>query len=244
MAQETLVVVGDRFEEFLANPGTIPVSVLRRRLRRAGTEDLVIAFGQGLTGAQVEELTGLVRRGDGRVRLAQPPPVAAGRGLTHKHDRCNVLIGEPVRVTATAFVADLVVDERTETLADHLTGQHIPGIALTEAARQMWTAVTEKYLLDPDTRTRFVLNELRSVFHSYVFPLPATVRYDLLDHERTPVGDRFRCRVTIRQGERVAAEVDGTYHVVMAKISAKQEAMAARRAVRAEVAGRSLDKSA
>ncbi|MFD7657445.1 AfsA-related hotdog domain-containing protein [Actinosynnema sp. NPDC059797] len=231
MSHESLVVVGDRFAEFLGNRGTIPVSALLWRLRGHDGTPLAVTVGQGLTAAQLAELSELAARTGGQVSLHGHAGFVDKR-LTHKRDPRNVLIGEPQQVDDRTFTAPLVVDENTETLDDHLTGQHIPAIALTEAARQTWTAVTEKFLVDGTDRTRFVINDFASSFHSYVFPLPTALVYRLLEVRNSPVGRTFRCRVEFVQSDAVAAVVSAEYRVIPERFSEKQEAMAARAAVK------------
>ncbi|MGK5533017.1 AfsA-related hotdog domain-containing protein [Streptomyces sp. URMC 129] len=232
MPPEALVVVGDRFEEFLTNRGTVPVSVLLDRLRGGEPpESLALAVGQGLTDAQLTELRDLL----GQAADAAVPHRAEQR-LTHKHRAENVLVGPVTRLDEGRFTADLVLDERVEVLADHLTGQHIPAVTLIEAARQLWTVVTEQYLIADTERTRFVVGSVNSSFHSFVFPMPATLRYELLDRSTTPVGAIYRCRIGVHHGdEPPAALVEAEYRVIPEKLSAKQEAMAARRAIAAQV---------
>ncbi|QUQ66625.1 AfsA-related hotdog domain-containing protein [Kutzneria sp. CA-103260] len=214
MGEDRLVVVGDRFEDFLANPGTIAAS--RLRADELGDQELVA--GQGLSG---ELLAELAKRWD--------VPAPARRELTHKRAAKNVMIGEPSLVDGV-WTAPLVLDERNEVLEDHITGQHVPAVALIEAARQMWTAVTElRY--PPSAPSRFVIEQLRSRFDTFVFPLPTVVRYHLVAHEQGPVGQRFHATLTISQRGAVAAEFDVHYRVIVSKIGAKQEAMAARQAL-------------
>ncbi|MEU8997488.1 AfsA-related hotdog domain-containing protein [Streptomyces caniferus] len=238
-APEALVVVGDRFEEFLANRGTIGYSALLTRLRTGDLpESLAISVGQGLSAAQLDELRELVELRTPAVTFGkQGLPAHAEQRLTHKHKQRNVLVGPVGQIGERRFVADLVLDERVEVLEDHLTGQHIPAITLLEAARQLWTVVTEQFFLTGTDRTRFVIGSVDSSFHSFVFPMSATLSYELLAHTRTPVGTVFRCRVGFHHGEATApaAEVEAEYRVIPEKISAKQEALAARQAVASEV---------
>ena len=244
MPQDPVIVVGDRFEEFLTNRGTIPASTLIKELESGTVEPgTVIIVGQGLSLAQRDALESLVEQKAPEIRFAggvMPRP--AGRDLTHKHHLKNAMITPPTRVDDTRFVAELVIDEHNEILEDHLTGQHIPGVALTEAARQTWTAVTEKFLLDdPQTRTRFVLGWIRSTYHRFVFPLPATVEYTLLRRESAKVQETLECLVSIRQNDTVAAEIEAQYLVIPEKFSAKQEAMAARATVTALLSQQATD---
>jgi hypothetical protein len=204
-----LVVVGDRFAEFLNHPGTIAASQL------AGRETAGLVAGQGLS---ADVLAG----------LAAPVPVR--QELTHKRLAKNVMIGEPYTVD-DGYAAPLLLDERCETLEDHLTGQHIPAVALTEAARQTWTAVTEMFYPSGPRPTRFVIDELSSRFRCFVFPLPATLFYRVLAHERDAVQRRFHAEITVHQSGVDAAQFDVRFRVVLEKIGVKQEFLAARQAL-------------
>ncbi|WBO63437.1 AfsA-related hotdog domain-containing protein [Streptomyces camelliae] len=216
---ETLIVVGDRFEEFLRTPGTIAASAVRARLEARDTDGLDLVAGQGLSAELLAELG-----------KHWPVPMPAPRELTHKRLMKNVMVGEPSRA-GDHYEIPLVLDERCETLEDHLTGRHIPAVALTEAARQSWTAVTERFLptgLDP---ARFVIDDFHASFRAFVFPLPATLTYEVLEHEPGTMQHRFHSVVRVRQSDTVAAEVEVRFRVVAGKLADKQEAMAARQAV-------------
>ncbi|WP_354641715.1 AfsA-related hotdog domain-containing protein [Kitasatospora camelliae] len=237
MTDETMVVVGDRFEEFLENKGTVPAGVLLERLRNGDLPPRIqLTVGQGLTAAQLAELAALAERGPTIVAIRQGAvPAPAERRLTHKHDAKNVLIGTVEQTGAGTFRAPLVLDERVEVLEDHLTGQHIPAVTLLEAARQTWTVVTEQFLLTEDIPTRFVINSVDSAFHRFVFPLPATLEYRLVSHQRSPVGQTIAFTVEVHQQGEKAATFNAEIRVIPQLFAAKQEAMAARQAVRDEL---------
>lgn len=233
MVDDSFVVVGDRFQDFLDNQRTISVTALLSRLRAgAVSSDLTIVVGQGISADQLATLNQLACNKDNPISVYGDVPAHVEPDLTHKREFRNIMIGTPKRAAKTSFVADLVIDDDNEVLEDHLTGQHIPAIALVEAARQTWTAVTERFLLTEGTRpVRFVIATMRCAFHRFVFPLPATMHYELLGHRQDAVEQVFDCLVTVRQSNAVAAEVETSYRVISAAISEKQESMAARQAV-------------
>lgn len=239
MLDDTLVVVGDRFEEFLTNRRTISASALLWALRTHNfPDDLSIVVGQGLSEHHRAALRDIVANADKPVRVFGAIPERAAPPLTHKRNPRNILVSDPVRVDDTHFVADLVLDEDVEVLADHLTGQHIPAITLAEAARQMWTAVTERCFPAADGEgRRFVIASFGAAFHRFVFPLPATVHYELRERTAGAVDETFRCVVTVQQDGQLAAEIEATYRVIPESIARKQEAMAARQGVTHELAG-------
>ncbi|MFD5075728.1 AfsA-related hotdog domain-containing protein [Streptomyces sp. NPDC058371] len=230
----SVVVVGDRFTEFLALRGTIAASDLLARLRTGDIPgELTVSVGQGLSADQLSELSVLAAMNRGSVFIRQGEvPAHVEQRLTHKHDAKNVLIG-PVEETGDGgYRAALLLDQRVEVLADHLTGLHIPAVTLLEAARQTWTVVTEQFLLDDEPPARFVISSVDSAFHRFVFPLPATVEYRLRGRERTPVGQAIAFTVSVRQGGEIAAEFTVEIRVIPQRFAEKQELMAARAAVR------------
>ena len=234
-----LVVVGDRFADFHAQPGVIAASALLEDLRGGrGTQTLRVTVGQGLTAAQLDELEHFARS-SGTLEIdggQVPHPVE--RSVTHKaHDK-NVLIGPVDDHGGGHYRAPLVLDDRVEVLEDHLTGLHIPAVTLLEAARQMWTAVTEQHLIDPGPRTRFVIDHVRSSFHSFVFPLPAHLEYTLARLEHGAVGQVAAFTVEVHQCGRLAARFEAQIRVVPELFADKQERMAARQALRDTTAGR------
>ncbi|MGW7405201.1 AfsA-related hotdog domain-containing protein [Streptomyces sp. NPDC054833] len=237
MSPDAVIAVGDRFEDFLVNRGTVPVSDLLARLRSGDVpEGLAVAIGQGLSDEQLAEIRTLADRHAPAVTVAKSGvPERARQQLTHKHDAKNVLIGPVGQIGENRFAADLVLDQRVEVLEDHLTGQHIPAITLLEAARQFWTVVTEQFYVTGPDRTRFVIGSVGSTFHSFVFPLAATLQYELLELTPTPVGPVFKCRISIHHGDTLASVIDAEYRVIPEPFSVKQEKIAARQAVVAEL---------
>jgi hypothetical protein len=161
--------------------------------------------------------------------------VHADRAVTHKRYASNVMIGPPAQRATDEFTADLMIDDRCELLADHLTGQHIPAVTLMEAARQMWTAVTECFYRDGPHETHFVVGALSGQFRHFVFPFAATLCYQLLGHEVTAVGQLFRCRIGVEQNGRRAADIASSYRVIPAEVGEKHEARAARQVLAGEI---------
>jgi A-factor biosynthesis hotdog domain len=228
-----VVAVGDRFEDFLANQAVVSVDEVLGLLRSGELDSgQRLVIGQGLT---ADELAELRQHVDG-------VPEPAGQSLTHKRDAKNTMVTEPVQVAERRYEADLVLDQRSEMVEDHLTGQHIPGIVLVEAARQTWTAVTERYFPSPPEwpGTRFIIESLAADFTTLVLPLPAKLEYTLIGHETGPAGSRFHCQVAISQSAGVAATITARYRIVRRVLAAKQEAMFARQLL-AEVRAAHLD---
>jgi hypothetical protein len=234
MAVTTVLVVGDRFARQLAFDRALSISDLLRRLRDGDwPSGRRVHVGQGLSADQLRQLSRYVDLGACLLTPAGPVPVHADRALTHKRYAGNVMIGSPERDGEDGFTADLLIDDRCELLADHLTGQHIPAVALLEAARQMWTAVTERFYRDGTQPMRFILDSTSARFAQLVFPIAATLRYRLLSRAEDPGGQRFRCRIELGQSGRRAADIEGTYRVISSELGEKH---AARHALAGEIA--------
>ena len=65
-------------------------------------------------------------------------------------------------------------------MSDHQTGEHVQGAVLIEAARQMFMACATTYELSPEASAKigdmqFALNEMRVVFHNFVFPIETRI---------------------------------------------------------------------
>src|SRR3546814_2102255 len=151
-----VIVVPEAFSNFAKNENCLPYSELVAYLRQ---DNLVIGAmkgstfiaGQGLDELQLDHVECLsARRGLQEAflhwRVWHVANLAA-RSLCHKHIPENILISKPVQRSDNVFTSDLFLHYRNELMLDHLTGQHIQGLVLTEACRQMFLAVTEKYFL-------------------------------------------------------------------------------------------------
>jgi hypothetical protein len=237
--ERSVMVVGDRFEEFLTHPGTISVSALLEYLRSGGGEGPPnITVGQGLTGEQLAELDKYAVTGRCVLATQDRVPLPVERDVTHKVYDKNVLIGEIEHLGEGRYRTPLVLDERVEVLEDHLTGLHIPAVTLLEAARQTWTAVTERHLISPEPRSRFVISHVNSTFLNFVFPIPAHLEYRLRRCEEGPVGQVIAFTVEVQQTGRIAARFEAEIRVIPVRFAEKQEAMAARQTLRDETTPR------
>ena len=230
-----VMVIGDRFEEFLTHPGTVAATALLERLRADDLDEAPrITVGQGLTAAQLSELDRYATAGRCVLATQDQVPLPVERKVTHKVYDKNVLIGELEEVGEGRYRTPLVLDQRVEVLEDHLTGLHIPAVTLLEAARQTWTAVTERYLIEPEPKSRFVITHVNSTFLNFVFPIPAHLEYRLARREQGPVGHVIGFTVEVQQTGKIAARFEAEIRVIPEVFAAKQEAMAARQTLREE----------
>jgi hypothetical protein len=240
MSHETAIVVGDRFSEFAKNRNVVKISDLLTALEQ--TDALVdknLILAQGVSDAELMELHKLLSQAERNDIAVLEYPSRASSELTHKVAPENIMISVPQPLADGRYGADLIIDDSNEVLADHQTGQHIQGMALIEAARQLWTAVTEMFLMPSGPRCNFVIESVNVSFSQFIFPLRGTMTYELVNKSSNAVETVFDCKIVISQCGTPATEVCGRYRVIDARISAKHEALAARKAI-----ANSIDQSA
>ena len=238
---QTYIVVADAFTRFADKPTLWRYSDMLSAFRQAHTTDLRgkrFVAGQGLDDLQMDHLyclalskgleTEFVHWRQWRSR----PTV--DMAACHKHRAENVLITEPQRVEADTFVSELVLHAKNELMQDHLTGEHIQGMVLAEACRQMFLAVTELHCLRDFSPVKryFVINEMAIRYLAFAFPLPAQVRYRQLSQ----VSDRadrqaIEADIQVLQCDRVAASMRVEFVVFDAATIGAREAQLARVAV-------------
>lgn len=177
------IVNGDIFSEFSHACGTLPASELRGRLMNSQiSEGDVFLPGQGLSEAEIVELESLAFHG-GYAALfgmwSQSTPQRAPRSLTHKHRLENSLISIPEPYGNHAYRSHLLISPLNEMIIDHVTGQHVQGMVLIEACRQMFVAVSELcHMDDIDGRKAYVVfNTMEIAFKAFTYPIPALVEY-------------------------------------------------------------------
>ncbi|GAA3193634.1 MULTISPECIES: AfsA-related hotdog domain-containing protein [Streptomyces] len=236
-----LFLVGDVFAEFARREGVLTVSQLARRIREGafpgGSGAASVTLGQGVSPFDVQFIRDtLARRGltDAVVIDDRALRDRAGREIAHKHRAENVLISLPRQTGPGSFESDLLVDSGNEVMSDHLTGQHMQGMLVMEAGRQMFIAVAEQHYLPPETvgKNYFVIDTFATRYRNFLFPLPATVRCTILSH-RSPHRTRttFSCELAVLQGGGEAAVMEVRFTAFDTQVSHAKETRAAERSL-------------
>ncbi len=234
-----IFVVGNRFREFATNEGVRTISDIEGMIRAEELKhlppDTRLVAGQGLREVDIRRIGKVVQRlarssQDGGIAF-EPRPVRAGLLLTHKYQLQNSIVSTPERLSDDLFESILLLDERSELMNDHQTGQHIQGMVLIEASRQMFLAVTEEYFIgyDDPTRYYFVINSMDAAFTAFVFPMEATLRYEIV---KKRVDNRarmyFRIVIAVMQAGKCATRISYEFTAFHAdRIEAKEREQAA-----------------
>lgn len=148
----------------------------------------------------------------------------ATKRFAHKARSENILISKPRRIDDHLFEMDLCFSSQNEFFLDHMTGMHIQGMALIEAGRQAFLAVTEAYFLDGDPKDYyFVIKSMDTSFQNFMFPFDATLKYDVTDVRQK--GNRLGIEATIalNQGGEVCTTIKVAFTAFEADKIAERE---------------------
>ncbi|MFC6521849.1 AfsA-related hotdog domain-containing protein [Undibacterium arcticum] len=139
-----------------------------------------------------------------------------------------MLITDPQHVGPKDYRMLLSVDDDCEIMSDHVSGHHLQGMVLIEAARQAFLAVTERFLLPDTGKYYFAINKFDVTYLKFVFPLPTEIHFELLEADDSR-SERLSASAKIafyQAGERVC-EVDVSYMAIVETIlSAKEKKLA------------------
>lgn len=217
------VVVGDVFRPFAQQSGVIVYSDLLKALENGDrgiiTDSTFFVPGQGLSQEQAQHIEEIAaQRGVKSAFIVWHDMTQidrAGRAHIHKHRSENSLLSVPRQERQNTFVSELLIDGRNEFLGDHQTGQHVQGMVLMEACRQMFLAVTEEFFLPEAWRDRayFVINAMDVRFKSFAFPVEGNVYYRLIEKDMSRE-DRasFSADIEVVQGG-ISATMNVSYAV-------------------------------
>ncbi|NRB37223.1 MAG: hypothetical protein HRU20_02000 [Pseudomonadales bacterium] len=204
MKTKSLIVVGDTFTQFSQHQDVISYSDLINLLGQRQVKELLIIYpGQGINRDKLDVLIQMVAKTHYASLSYDIDKLysLAGAELCHKVQPENRLVTEPVLLQDNLYHMNLLVDERCELLSDHITGSHIQGMLLIEAARQSLLSVTEKFHCSDGQKYYFVINKVDSEFHQFCFPIEAEILYQIDSLEINKHKQiRSTATVEIRQG--------------------------------------------
>ncbi|MDX1452335.1 MAG: AfsA-related hotdog domain-containing protein [Oleiphilaceae bacterium] len=242
---KTVYIVGDRFKNFLKNEHTVSISAFEKMLFRnkfkGGTQHF--ALGQGVS---TERANNIVRQAPKLkalgINIAFKELNKSGQMLVHKHNYANSLLSAPRKLSANRYQADVYIDDRCDELCDHITGQHVSGMLIVEACRQMFLAVTEQFYLKPFEKDfYFVIRSLHTQYHKFVFPLDIVIDYTVRDFQSLKPGVlRFDVEMQVRQCDETCATVRYQFSTYEAQLIAEKEAHAAQQAIQYATASEAL----
>lgn len=185
-------IIGDVFQSFCDMKYAIPFSTLKK----TSLGDGGYILGQGLTQHEINELIE-------RKIIINNPFQKVDLSLTHKHKNKNSLIVNFQSQDTSNFTAEMYIHGDNDLLMDHITGMHIPGIALIEAAREFFIVSLSHIGFGT---YRFILENIQSVFISYVFPVETNISINIKCVEGSNQKKTFDATVNFHQFKKKCAE--------------------------------------
>ncbi|MDQ7809176.1 AfsA-related hotdog domain-containing protein [Amycolatopsis sp. A133] len=219
-----VVVVADRFAQFARGDRVLTLSGLLGLLDSGGLRasgcHWVVHFGQGIDATDGDLLEAACDKSEGTVRLADPdsfrrPPEHPV--VVHKDRPENVLLAGVHSPLPTHCRAELRIHRDNELVLDHHTGEHVQGIVIIEAMRQICIAQFETAIRPglPPAAYAGVWKRIDLSFEDFLFPLPATVESLIVESDLgRETNLKFRATTAVRQQGRTVATAGIEYSMI------------------------------
>ncbi len=219
-----VVVVADRFAQFARGDRVLTMTGLLALLDSDGLRapecHWVVHLGQGVDPTDGDLLEAACDKSEGAVRLADPdtfrlPPEPPG--IVHKDRPENVLLAGVHSPARTHCRAELRIHRDNELVLDHHTGEHVQGIVIIEAMRQICIAQFETAIRPGLTPVGYagVWKRIDLSFEDFLFPLPATVESLIVESDlRRETNLKFRATTAMRQQGRTVATAGIEYSMI------------------------------
>lgn len=224
-SRRDVVVVADRFAQFARGDRVLTVSGLLALLDAGGPRlpdcHWVVHLGQGVDATDGDLLETACEKSEAAVRLADPdsfrqplePPV-----VVHKDRPENVLLAGVHSPEPTHCRAELRIHRDNELVLDHHTGEHVQGIVIIEAMRQICIAQFETAIRPGLAPAAYagVWKRIDLSFEDFLFPLPATVESLIVESDLSRESNlKFRATTAVRQQGRTVATAGIEYSMIV-----------------------------
>lgn len=238
---QSYLLVGDSFKAQVSDPRLISVSELEALLtwvsgHRNTVSSLLILPGQGVSDKKLEIIESSIKILGLDQQISIHPSSFekhAAPEITHKHVNSNILITEP-SPKDDGYFARLKIDESCDDIRDHLTGKHLPGMLLTEAARQMVLAVSEKFIVSPADigHATYITHKQTMEFKAFLFPIGVDIHAKIVKLRRTgKVNFQAVIRIDFLQGSVYAVNSEFSFSGFDQRIIQQQETRQAMAAI-------------
>ena len=231
------LIVGGGYHAFARNTRALTLDELESKLPDLSEDDVILA-GQGLTHAERAKLRQVLseRRSSPKLLYCDE---ACAPACTHKHTVDNVVIGTLERTAQRTYSCILLADTRADRLFDHITGQHLNGMLLIEAARQAGIAAIESEFVAAPGEKKWSLAWSRcdTRFFTYAFPVPTTLTVSFPKTDGVDTGQvPLEFPVQIAQGGALVCEIRMEVTLLEASLAERLEGRRARDVVSAILA--------
>lgn len=210
-------IVGNKFVGFADGNVILTYAQALQHLAVIAPIAKCVVIGQGLSSQEVAQL----QQNLAALTVLKPVPLLhrleqkiSPQWVDKTADK-NVYITRPKQHAPLNFSSHLMLDEDCAAMADCNGGEHIPGILLIEAAKQLFIASARLFDIAPDFAGRdeaiqFTLRSLDVRFSQFVFPLAAQLHLTLSDVNISKTNASGVASVKVLQLNRICSEI--TFH--------------------------------
>ncbi|MHB1948744.1 MAG: AfsA-related hotdog domain-containing protein, partial [Gammaproteobacteria bacterium] len=219
-------IIGNKFYEFSKSSHVISVADFFEKMEdieNFSNKKQVYYFGQGVSELEQDIIVEFCKKNNVSIFHGGKPAESA---LTHKVKQENTMITEPFLIEDNTYRSNLIINDDCAEMSDHVTGRHIQGMVLIEAARQMMLAVSEKYILGKENQGKAycILNNIITTFKQFVFPIDVVMNHKIMVMQATRNGVyAVKCRTQFIQNNQVTAEIEIEYKLYDKNLMLKKE---------------------
>lgn len=230
--QNKIWLVGDRLKNFSNVVGAMVVSDLEKFItsnERNDNKKIEVMIGQGVSDSKLSNLYKHIKKHNLEekvlIKKSEESCKRTDNKLTHKRLSKNTMISNPQMMNENTYESLLMLDDRCAEMSDHVTGMHIQGMVLLEAARQMTMAVTEKYFLTKEQKNKmsFVTRSMEVDFKQFIFPLGVKIQYQIVKMRGIAPNQQFDVTIKFIQNGIVGTELRYGFSVFSPDFIKKKE---------------------
>jgi len=223
-----MMVVGDKFVNFTQHENVVTVAQLEMLIKIPSnviSDNTEFIPGQGIC---QDSLSTIVknRSTNEKINLNSLVGYASEKknSYSHKKLKSNTLIGSCSQISNSMFSLPLIINENSELMSDHQTGQHVQGMILVEASRQAFIAVTEEFFMTENRgNSYYVINNMNIDFHNFMFPLPATIHYEVTEKDINDRRARFNAIISVIQDGKLCSSMSVRFTVYPSEVISSRE---------------------
>lgn len=221
-------VVGEKFKKFSSTQNVIILQPeLMDFIRQTMCDNFCyeIHFGQGISSKAIPKLVQFLKNNNichKYTLFIKQLSDKVSRTFSHKRYEDNIMITEPICIRSQTYKSFLIVDDMCSDISDHAS-DHLSGMVLIEAARQMTIAVTEKYFIQKNNSNLvFLTNSLTVDFLHLATPLETTIFYEIEKMKGFLNNQKFYTTISLIQNDTICAKLryeftifDSKYHALI-----------------------------
>ncbi|KAB8030723.1 AfsA-related hotdog domain-containing protein [Fluviispira multicolorata] len=225
--KEIIYIVGDNFNEFSQSNYVITLSKFIHYIKDINkkSNNNLYYLGQGLSKSEKEII--IKYSVDYQFPVYLPENRLASESKdTHKTKKENILITCPQKIHNDLYQSHLIIDDSCAEMSDHVTGRHIQGMVLIEAARQMMLAISEKFILDYNNKGNFycIWSNIVTKFNHFLFPIDVIIKHYITQIERHNNGTiKLKSITKFIQNNKVCSDIEIEYKLFNKYIMKKIE---------------------